>query len=507
MFSLLPSLPRPLVRAVVGIWRRRWLVLVTAWIVSALGWLGVMMIPDSYESRAQVYINTDTAIEAATAEIGSRTNLDKSVRIVRTQLLSRDNLERVIYDAGLDGDIYGPVELERRLEALADDIEVESKEDQYFEITYWDQDPVVAQRVVSSVLELFIEQNLSAAIADVDGALAALDTQIEDRRLQLEEVEAKIADFRAENASELAGTDRVERRLEVKESELARVDDQIGRLQLQRTRLRGELSGTQRYSSGNELDDLKVQLASLQAQFNDNYPDILRLKARIAELEAGGASLPDNPEYVQLERSMAATNDELAQLSRQRRRVQAEIEDLELSGAQTPEAEAELTTLLRDRAQIEQAFKSLRDKRDETALRADVNAAGGSIEYERYEAPRVAAEPGAPARGLLSILVLVLGLGVGTGLAYLLSVLDKTYTQVSDLEEALGLPVLGAMSPSPTAASRARVFGDRLALLGTAGALVAVAGALYYFQEIRVGDGGTAPQQSAEAGNGPGALR
>ena len=118
MLSLLPSLPRPLVRAVVGIWRRRWLVLATAWLLAVSGWLATLLIPDVYESRAQIYINTDTALEAAQTELGSRANLEKSVRIVRTQLFSRDNLEQVIYDAGLDKDIYGPVELERRVASL-----------------------------------------------------------------------------------------------------------------------------------------------------------------------------------------------------------------------------------------------------------------------------------------------------------------------------------------------------------------------------------------------------
>ena len=491
--SFLTALPRQLTRAVVGIWRRRWLVLSVAWLVAAAGWLAVMAMPDSYQSRAQVYINTDTAIEQSTAELGSRTNLEKTVRVVRTQLLSRDNLERVVYDVGLDADIEGRVGLERRLAALEDAIEVRSREDQYFEITYADVDPVMAQRVVSSVLDLFIEQNVGAALEDVDSGLAALDVQIEARGAELREVEEQIASYRTQNATELSGTSRFERRLDAKEAELARVQDQIARLQASRSSLRAELSALPRTTAGGEIDELKLALAQLRAQYTERHPDIPRLQARIAELEAGGASLPDNPDFVAAERQMSAITNELFALQRQERRVVSEIDQLELSAAQTPEAEADLTRLLRERTQIEEVYDALRDQRDQMALRADINAAAGGIRYERYEAPRVAAEPSWPPRGLFAVGVLFAALGAGAGLAFLLTQIDKSYTQASDLEEALGLPVLGAVSPSPTRASRTRAFGDRMALSATLGALVLIAAGLFYWWEVRVDEGGPVP--------------
>ena len=502
MLSVLPSLPPPLVRVLVGLWRRRWLVLGVAWLVSLAGWLATLAIPDVYESRAQVYINTDTALEAAQTELGARANLEKGVRIVRTQLYSRDTLEQVIYDAGLDGNIYGPIELERRVSGLADAIEVEPKEEQYFEITYRDQDPQTAQRVVSSVLNLFIERNLGAASADVDMALSALDKQIEDREAELREIEDGIAAYRARNAEDLTGTDRVTRRLESKEAELARAQDRIARLQLTRTRLRGELAATPATTSGDEIDALRVQLAQLQAQYNENYPDIPRLKARIAELEAGRLGLPDNPAYLTIERTLNGVNDELAALNRQERRIDREIRELELSAAQTPEAEAELARLLRERERVEANYKALRVQRDETAFRAEISEEGGAIQYDVSEAPRVAAEPSWPPRGLMTLAICALGLGVGAGLAFLLTQLDRTYTQSVDLEEALGLPVLGSVSPSPTRASRTRAVADRFALALTLGCLLLTMATIYYLQEVQPPEGASVAALAGGAGEG-----
>lgn len=502
--SVFTSLPRPLVKAIIGVWRRRWLVVAIAWAVAVAGWLAVWSLPDSFESRAQVYINTDTAIEQSTAELGSRTNLEKTVRVVRTQLLSRDNLERVIYDAGLDGNISGRVELERRLASLEQAIQVRSTEDQYFEIKYSDVDPIVAQRVVSSILDLFIEQNVGAALEDVDVGLAALDNQIDARGKQLRDVETQIAAYRTNNATELSGSSRFERRLDVKESELARAQDQASRLQATRSSLRAELSSLPRTTAGGEIDALKLQLAQLRAQYTDRHPDIPRLEARITQLQSVGADLPDNPDYLATERQLGAITNELLALQRQERRIVREIEALELSAAQTPEAEADLTRLLRERTQIEELYDALRDQRDQMALRADINASGGGILYEKYEAPRVAAEPSWPPRGLFAIMVFALALGAGAAIAFLLTQVDKTYTQASDLEEALGLPVLGAVSPSPTKASRTRSVGDYLALGTTLATLTLVAGFLFYFWDIRVADDGAASFAAAAATNGGG---
>ena len=37
-----------------SIWQRRWLALAVAWLVCVLGWLGVTLVPNAYESRARI---------------------------------------------------------------------------------------------------------------------------------------------------------------------------------------------------------------------------------------------------------------------------------------------------------------------------------------------------------------------------------------------------------------------------------------------------------------------
>lgn len=496
MFQILPKLPRPIVAILIGLWRRRWLILGVGWVLAVAGWLAIGTLPDMYQSRAQVYINTDTALDTTIEEIGARPNLEKGVRIIRTQLLSRDNIEQVIYEAGLDAVYQSPSEFERLIDRLADSIEIDSEEDQYYVIRYDHQDPVVAQRVVSAVQELFIEQNLSNAMGGVETAILSLDRELKTRQRELDEIDSRIATFRRLNATELAGSNRIGRQLEAREDELGRIQDQIALAVTVRSRTQAALASTPRYSSGSDLDALKLQLASLQSQFNDNYPDIVRLKAQIVELESGSAALPTNPAYREALAGARQAQDELDALKISEQRIIEEIDRLTVDMAQTPEAETRLVSLERQREQIESTYKQLAGERAQMSISADLSQAGGAIEYRVFEAAKVASEPNWPPRGLFVIIAMILALGVGAGIAFLLTQLDKTYTQTSDLENAFGLPVLGSISPAPSPLDRNRRLIERASFASIAGALIVSAMALFYWYEIRVA-GDTTTQTAA----------
>jgi uncharacterized protein involved in exopolysaccharide biosynthesis len=44
------------------VWRRRWLALGTAWALCLLGWLGIALIPNSYESKARVFVQMQSIL-------------------------------------------------------------------------------------------------------------------------------------------------------------------------------------------------------------------------------------------------------------------------------------------------------------------------------------------------------------------------------------------------------------------------------------------------------------
>ena len=46
----------------VSLWRKRWYVALIGWGLCVPGWIGIMALPDRYESQSRVYIDTDSLL-------------------------------------------------------------------------------------------------------------------------------------------------------------------------------------------------------------------------------------------------------------------------------------------------------------------------------------------------------------------------------------------------------------------------------------------------------------
>src|SRR5688572_5166690 len=84
-----------------GAWRYRWIALTVAWGVTVIGWLFVFAIPDMYEARARVYVDTRTPLRPLLEGVAADPDFESQILIVRQALLGAPNLVRVAREAGL----------------------------------------------------------------------------------------------------------------------------------------------------------------------------------------------------------------------------------------------------------------------------------------------------------------------------------------------------------------------------------------------------------------------
>jgi len=66
--------------ALYGIWHRRWPALGVAWLVCLAGWLVVATVPNTYESKARIFVQIDDVPPVAVNEVG---NLGHDARLIR----------------------------------------------------------------------------------------------------------------------------------------------------------------------------------------------------------------------------------------------------------------------------------------------------------------------------------------------------------------------------------------------------------------------------------------
>ncbi|MEO1252513.1 MAG: XrtA system polysaccharide chain length determinant [Pseudomonadota bacterium] len=480
----LESLPAPVVRHLNGLWKRRWAVAIAAWAAALLGWFGLWLIPDKYESRAQVYVQTETILQPVLNGVTAAPDYRSRVEVMRLQLLTRPNVEEIIYRSGLDQTIEAKGEVDRLkemqglIERVAETISIESPRDLYFVITYRNADPVIAKKVTDAVLTLLIEQDLGASLSESDSARRRLNLQIEQFEERLTANEEAVASFRREHAVELAASEGTTRRRDQKDQELLRTADEIAKTRGRILTLQNLLSATPRVASGGEIERLRVELADLRSKYNDTHPDIRGLEARLKELGRHDSGLASNPDYVRLGSELRVAEDSLANLEDREADLRAEVNALDLAVGQAPAVLAELAQIERQYDTTKKTYEDLLARRDRLQLTQSLGPAGRGVEYQVFERPVRALKPAFPPRGLLIAFVGVLALGAGAGVGIGLNALDRSYAQADELEAAFGLPVLGAIAEAPSAAVSAFRRREILRLACAGGALILV-GAVY----------------------------
>jgi|GEM_PF-1114319 len=485
-FFRVEDLPAPLIRHLNGLWRRRWTVVVAAWIAALACWFGVWLLPDQYESRAQVFVQTETVLQPVLGDVVANPDYADRVEVMRLQLLARPNVEEVIYRAGLDSTIEASNEVEHRaamqglVDSIAGSIKIESPRDMYFIISYANGDPDVAKRVTDAVLNLLIEQDIGASLSESGAARRRLNLQIEEFEERLSANELRVAEFRREHAAELAAAEGVDRRRTQKESDLERTADNINDLRGRILTLENLLSATPRGASGGELEQLRVELAGLRSKYQDTHPDIRGLQARIAELESGNGGLAVNPEYIRLQSEVRVAQNSLSALVAREKAQREELETLAIAASQAPTVIAELQQIERQYDTTKNTYEDLLERRDRLQLTENLGPAGRGVEYQVFERPERALKPEWPPRQLFIYGSIFGAIVAGIGVGVLMNLIDRTYTQAEELEKAFGLPVLGAFTETPSDEVRKSRARDVLRLAGAGAALLVLASIYNY---------------------------
>jgi uncharacterized protein involved in exopolysaccharide biosynthesis len=77
-------------------WRRRWMGVAVAWLICGVGWVGVYMIPNQFESSARLFVDADAILTPLLRGLAADTAPATQLEILQRTLLSRPNMEKLI---------------------------------------------------------------------------------------------------------------------------------------------------------------------------------------------------------------------------------------------------------------------------------------------------------------------------------------------------------------------------------------------------------------------------
>src|SRR5689334_4080457 len=89
-------------RVLRGMWQRRWIGLIVAWMVAIVAVFVALRIPDRYEANARVYVDTQTLLRPLMEGLSIQPNIEQQVSLLSRTLISRPNVEKVVRMADLD---------------------------------------------------------------------------------------------------------------------------------------------------------------------------------------------------------------------------------------------------------------------------------------------------------------------------------------------------------------------------------------------------------------------
>ncbi len=129
-----------------------------------------------------------------------------------------------------------------------------------------------------------------------------------------------------------------------------------------------------------------------------------------------------------------------------------------------PAREAELAALTRDYETLQQTYRSLLMKKEESQISANLERRQIGEQFKVLDAARMPEKPASPNRPQLYVLSLIVALGVGVGLAAAAEYLDRSLRSEADVRAALNLAVLATVPLMREVAESGRRLRRNLAM-------------------------------------------
>ena len=517
-----------------SMWSYRWAGLIVAWAIGLGGALFVMQMPDKYSASAKIYVDTQSLLRPLMSGLAIQPNVDQQINMLSRTLISRPNVEKLLRMSDLDIDAKTRQQRDELIDSLIKNLSLSgSGRDNLYFIAYNNEKPEKAQKVVQSLVTLFVESGLGGKRQDADTARKFIEEQIKSYEAKLLEAENRLKEFKLRNLDRPGGGDYfgtlASATAQLKEAQLA-LSEAINSRDAFRRQIAGEEpvmsfdfgaadseAPGQPQVAGPNTTDLDMRISAMKGdvdallqRYTDAYPDVVLIRARIEKAEAeraeriekfnkamaekgakangGGAVLPNalasssnNPVYQQLKFALADAEARVASLGARVSEYEQRVVRIRQSARLVPELEAELTQLNRDYEIQKANYNQLVSRRESATIGEEMDASGVA-EFRLIEPPRVSPKPVSPNRLVLLPGVLAASLGVAIVVCFLLSQLRPVFHNGHDLADATGVPVLGSVSllvsDDYMKVERRRkftFFGGLSALLAAYGALITFA--------------------------------
>jgi capsular exopolysaccharide synthesis family protein len=425
--------------------------------------------PKIYESTCQVIIEpmapqvlpgAKDVVELGTGTYWANKEFyETQYRIIQSTAVGQRTAEKLglQYDpdyAGLAGPNHNPADLGR---AIAAQLSIKPLKDSRLAlITVTDRKPQRAALIANTVAETYIEYNLDYKLEGARSAMAWLAEQEAELKRELEDSELKLYRFKKDRnllavslddkqsmlSQNLAtvNTKLTELHVKILEQDAKRKMIESARNNIADAETLPEIRSNDSITA---LRDSYVQLSKEYGDLASKYgPEHPRMKAISAQMASVKKAYQD-----EIDGFLSSFEKAYREMVDNERSLKALMEQEKKEAIEISKIEVDYKPLQRASEQNSKMYALIANRQKEIDITGPMRTNNVRV-LERAIVPPAPVRP-KPIQNLL--VGLLLGLGTGIGLAFAIEALDNTLKTQSDVEQFLGVPVLGLVPVIGTA--------------------------------------------------------
>jgi protein tyrosine kinase modulator len=466
---------RSMLAVVAAVWgRRKWPALITTAAVLTAAVALVMALPNVYQSMVTVVVDRyqvpDTFVKSPVTS-----ELEPRLYSVSQDILSRARLQELVERFNLYPGMRASGSEEDVLARMRHDISFELKSVERkgtegtttvaFALAYRGHDPRTVAEVTNTLASFYIAENVKSRERQAAATADVLKNQLAETRRRLEGQEQQVAEFRKRYVGALPQQGMTNMlALERLHAELRANADNQTRAQERRVAALDQAADPTG-AGGAPADPLAAQLVrarqelvQLRTQFSEKYPDVVRTKAEIADLErqiAQRGPLPATPDprataaadrATRRQSAMVAFTDaEIHRLKAEEQRIRDQIAVYQRRVDDAPAREQEFQQLSRDYETTRDLYRSLLSRYEEALIGGSAEQHSTGDVFRVVDPATPARQPVAPDRPKLILIGVALALGLGIVAAFLAEQIDASFHSVDALRAFTSVGVAAAI--------------------------------------------------------------
>lgn len=368
--------------------RRKELIIIPCFIGMILGICVGIILPKQYLSRTVILVEEGKTDNPLFDKLAVSTTVQQRLVTIREAMLGWSNLTKLVKRLNLDKEIKTTKQFEDLINKIRSNIEIRMKSDNVIDLSYVDHDPVKTQAVVKTITDIFIERNQEILDKETTDAIRFIEEQLRVYKGK------------------------------IKSAEIAKMQEQLNELLVDSTEnhpmvkeLREKINSKKRILQQEKLPYTEAEALKLQ----NNTDLITSIKTALDKIDTKEKS----------ETKVVSTPDVVTKVLL--------IDKLD-------------NVLARD-AQVNEGIYNMLLQRLETAkITQRLQSSKEGTRYNIIDPPRIPLKPIKPNRVIIAITGLVLGGLLGFGLVVASEFLDKSFIDVEEAKEFLGVSLLGAIS-------------------------------------------------------------